>query len=100
VVLKISEGTKVKTKTKTVNRDLKEMINQRNAKDIYVLSNQKITDNAISLTQEGQKVVVYIGKQTGAENYAVDFDIEIDTDLNGTKDDDIDNQNDSSFSDS
>ncbi len=97
VTLKISEGTKVKTKTQDVVKDLKEMVNARNSKEIYLLSNLKIENDTIAVEEASQKVVIYIAKQNGVENYWVDFDIEIDSDLNGTKDDDIDNEKDSSF---
>ncbi|MGE4444514.1 MAG: PKD domain-containing protein, partial [Candidatus Altimarinota bacterium] len=97
VTLKISEGTKVKTKNKEVQRDLKEMMNARNSKDIYILSNQKLENGEVTLDTPLDKIVFYIGTKESAANYGVDYDIEVDSDLNGTKDDDIDNSKESSY---
>ncbi|MBW7954443.1 PKD domain-containing protein [Candidatus Gracilibacteria bacterium] len=91
VSLKISEGTKTKTKTQEITKDLKEMMKAKNSTNLYMLSNQNIEDNTISLDQE-QKVYIYLQKKDEDLNYAIDNDINIDSDLNGTKDDDIDNK--------
>ncbi len=99
VILKISEWTKLKTKEKEVQRDLREMMNVRNSKDIYVISNNKIVDWEITLDSHIEKIVFYIWENQKAANYWVDYDIEVDSDLNGTKDDDIDNLKESSYND-
>lgn len=97
VTLKISEGTKLKTKEQQVQRDLKEMMNVRNAKDIYILSHPTITNGEIKLEETQEKIVLYINPKESVAHYGVDYDIEVDSDLNGVKDDDADNLKDGSY---
>jgi len=97
VKLKISEGTKVKDTTREVAINMKNMIATKNNKWLSVYSFPHLSDNKIILKEIGEKAYIYIGEIAQAKEYVVDFDIEMDTDLNGGKDDDLDNKNDPSF---
>ncbi len=97
VELKIFEWTKVKNKTIEVVKDLKNMISVKNNQWLYIVSNPEIMSWAISLDNSWDKAVIYINKIAWVEAYWIDFDVETDSDLNWTKDDDIDNKNDPSY---
>lgn len=97
VLLKISEGTKVKTATKEVVRDLKAMIDEKNASGVYLVSEVPLQDGNITLESPKEKLALYIGTKVNTEYYGIDYDLDIDSDLNGTKDDDKDNKDDPSY---
>jgi len=97
VSLKITEWTKSKSKTKEVVKNLKNMLIAKNADSLTLFSFPEIKDDKILLLNQNDKVIVNIWTLSWVVNYGVDFDINIDNDLNGGKDDDIDNKNDTSF---
>ncbi len=100
VEIKITEGTKVRNKTLSVAKNMRNMLQVKNAEGIVVYSFPEIVNEEIILKTPNQKVYVYLGESKwNFTHYGVDFDIAIDSDLNGGKDDDIDNKNDPSYTD-
>ena len=93
VTLKISEGTKTKEVTKTVLRNMKNVIVSRRA-NLNVFTSPAVGEDwTVVLTEAGQDLFVYSGDSNAEiKGYAIDYDIEVDSDLNGGKDDDEDNK--------
>ncbi len=96
VKLKLTEWTKIRDITKKVTKNVANIINIRK-QDFPVISNNEIEDNIITLKDEIDNVFLYFAFDDKAENYVVDYDIEIDSDLNWWNDDDEDNKNDNSY---
>ncbi len=99
VVLTISEWTKTEKKVKVVVKNVKNMI-KAHKKWINLFAYPEIDkENTVYLEREWEKVYVYMweSKADAIENYIVDFDIDLDSDLNWGKDDDEDNKWTSSF---
>ncbi|MDD5770218.1 MAG: PKD domain-containing protein, partial [Candidatus Gracilibacteria bacterium] len=97
VNLKISEGTKTKDITQEVNINMKNMISYKASKGLNLFTFPEVNNDKITLDNSSQKVYININELGDIKNYAVDFDINIDSDLNGGKDDDIDNINDPTY---
>jgi len=97
VSIKIMEWTKVKSKTLQVVSNIKNMLSLRNAKGLKIFSYPKGKNGKIILKDSSEKVYLNINQIENVKNYAVDFDIYVDSDLNWWKDDDMDNKNDPSF---
>ena len=92
VTLKISEGTKTKEITKTVVRNMKNVLTSRRA-GLNVFTYPFVEDGVITLTEKGESVFIYSGDSNGEiESYAIDYDLTVDANLNGWKDDDEDNK--------
>lgn len=99
VKLVISEGTSLKEVTKTVSRNMKNVLKAKTEGLNYFIS-PELPDSAtgITLTDPSEKVYVYMGEgNTNAKSYAIDYDIEYDSDLNGGLDDDEDNKGTASY---
>ncbi|NUJ98108.1 PKD domain-containing protein [Candidatus Gracilibacteria bacterium] len=93
VVLKISEGTKVKEITKEVETNIKNILKaKKTGLNLFTYPAYDDT-NTINLESDTQKVYGYLGDSNASITYyAVDYDREYDSDLNGGKDDDDDNK--------
>lgn len=91
VKLKISEWTKVKDIEKKVVKNVKNIILAK--KEWLVLfSNLPIVEDEIAIEEDGSEVFIYLWEsKPGITNYVIDNDIEYDSDLNGSSDDDEDN---------
>lgn len=101
VELTIQEWTKKETISKEVVTNMKNLIKARKSW-VNLFSSPIIEDDVMVLAQETERAIIYpweASNSTDAEIsfYAVDFDIETDSDLNGGKDDDIDNSNTASY---
>ncbi|MDP2090787.1 MAG: PKD domain-containing protein [Candidatus Gracilibacteria bacterium] len=92
VNLKITEGTKVKDINQKVVKNVKNIVTSRK-NGLVIFSSPTINEkNEILLEKRDENVFVYLGASNGdIINYVIDNDIEIDSDLNGTNDDDEDN---------
>ena len=98
VEIKISEGTKSKSKTISITKNIRNMINYKNSKSVIAFSYPEIKNDEITLSNEWKKIYLFINENlTSSWNFSVDFDLNLDSDLNGWKDDDIDNKMDTSF---
>lgn len=93
VTLTITDGTKVKTITKKVIADFSNVLKARKA-GLNVFTSPVFDDkNTIALEKQTDKVYVYLWESKwDITKYGIDFDTNIDSDLNGWKDDDEDNK--------
>ena len=99
VTLKISEGTKTKEITKTVVRNMKNIITSRR-ENLNVFTYPEVQDDIITIDDRLTDVYIYAwDSNADIASYAIDYDINIDTDLNGGKDDDEDNKGTASYLD-
>lgn len=92
VSLQITEGTKTKEVEKTVTKNIKNILKTKGS-NLVVFTSPLIEDKKILLENGSQRVFVYLGESS--ENttlYAIDYDIQNDSDLNGGADDDEDNK--------
>ncbi len=92
VTLKISEGTKVKEVQKKVTKNIKNILKTK--KSDFVGFSFPDTDESGNITLESpsEKVFVYMWEWSESwTRYAIDYDIESDSDLNWWTDDDEDN---------
>ncbi len=93
VILKISEWSKYKEIKKIVTKNIQNLILANN-KWLNIFSIPKLSENwKILLENQNDRVIVYMwdSRDDNIYRYAIDFDIEYDSDLNWWKDDDIDN---------
>ncbi len=96
VTLKISEGTKTKEVTKTVKRNIKNMIGLGQWFKLFTYPTAN--KGKITLDTPAQKVFLYMGESGDeVEYYGVDYDIEYDANFNGSPDDDEDNKDTGSY---
>jgi len=92
VILKIAEWTKIKEIAKKVVKNVKNIILSRK-QGLILFSNFDIKDDEIVLDEMWQEVFVYLGEsKPDITNFVVDYDIEYDSDLNWTDDDDESNK--------
>ena len=99
VTLKISEGTKSKEVTKTVRKNVKNILKTRNKWFVALTFPELDQDDTITLDAPGQKFFVYLWESGDeVDVYGIDYDTSHDSDLNGGTDDDSDNIGTSSYS--
>nr|MDD3720778.1 PKD domain-containing protein [Candidatus Gracilibacteria bacterium] len=98
VTLKISDGTKLKEIKKTVEKNIKNLV-KANKTGLNIFSSPEIdSSGSIVLAKPNEKVFLYLGASKGDyKNYVIDYDTNYDSDLNGGKDDDIDNKDTPSY---
>jgi hypothetical protein len=100
VKLTIREGGKEEVIEKEVVTNIKNILKARKS-GVNLFSSPIIEDDIMNVTNESEKITLYPWESNGGETevkyYAVDYDTEIDSDLNGWKDDDRDNINTSSY---
>lgn len=99
VSLKISQWSKFRDIKKTVVRNTWNLIKSSN-KWLNIFSRPEISENwKILLESSNEKVFMYLwdSKWDNFERFAIDYDINYDSDLNWWKDDDIDNKWENSF---
>ncbi len=97
VKLKIAEGTKVKDIEAKVVKNVKNTIYARK-QGIVVFSNPTMnSDKQIVLKEQWENAFIYLGEsKPDISNYVIDYDIEYDSDLNWS-DDDEDNKESESY---
>ncbi len=99
VTLKISEWTKVKQVQKKVTKNIKNILKTKGKSFAGFSFPEADTDGNITLESSSEKVFVYMGEWgSQGDIYAIDYDIENDSDLNGGVDDDEDNIGTASYS--
>lgn len=92
VKLKITEGTKVKEIEKKVISNPKNILKSKKEWVVVFTSPEYSESKEIILENPEDKIHAYLGFSKGEiKKYAIDYDIDFDTDVNGGKDDDIDN---------
>lgn len=102
VKLTIQEGTKEETVEKEIVANMKNILKARKS-GVNLFSSPIIDEeHVMKVDEEDTRVILYPWESLGEWDeevvyYAVDFDIETDSDLNGGKDDDIDNKNSASY---
>ncbi len=97
VKLKVEDGTKLKDVSKKVVKNLANFIDVKKS-DLSLFSNYNIKNNEIVLDIEPKNLYLYPAtKLEWVENYAIDYDIDNDSDLNWGNDDDKDNKDFNSF---
>ena len=97
VELTVAEGTKTKKSTQDVTRDLRNIVAAR--KDgLNVFSHPSVDKDWTITIDEETSIFMYLGDSRWDHTYyGIDYDIDIDSDINASKDDDIDNLNNSSY---
>ncbi|MDD4151215.1 MAG: PKD domain-containing protein, partial [Candidatus Gracilibacteria bacterium] len=100
VSLKVSEGTKIDTKNLMVKKSSKnELLLNNSGINLFTYPEYSKEDKTITVENSTDPVVLYLGESKGDfKYYAIDYDTSVDSDLNGTKDDDVDNLNTDSYS--
>ncbi len=97
VELSVAEGTTVKNSTKKVKRNGKNLL-KAHKKGLNVFSYPAVNASGTIILDEEEPVYIYLGESKGDYSYyGIDYDIDTDTDLNGWKDDDVDNINSASY---
>ena len=98
VTLKISEWTKVKEVQKKVTKNIKNILKSKGKSFVGFSFPETDGSGNITLESPSETVFIYMG-EWGDENtlYAIDYDIENDSDLNGGMDDDEDNAGTASY---
>lgn len=99
VELRISEWTKIKNIKKDIQKDMRELLALKQSEWIYFFANRDIEDGVITLRTEDE-VFVFLWEQEWVEHYGIDYNIDVDSDLNGVKDDDTDNITEPSYNNS
>ena len=98
VTLKISEGTKVKEVQKKVTKNIKNILKTKWKSFVGFSFPEADTDGNITLESPSEKVFIYMWEwKRNDVVYAIDYDIENDSDLNGWMDDDEDNAGTASY---
>ncbi|MDD3119888.1 MAG: PKD domain-containing protein [Candidatus Gracilibacteria bacterium] len=99
VTLDISDGQDIATKTKEIKKDTRTTLIVKKLSDKLVYFTYPETDKeTIHIKDSNQKLFVYLGASKGTiSKYSIDMDTSVDSDLNGTKDDDEDNKNTESY---
>ncbi len=98
VTLKVSEWTKIKDKKAKTTRNIKNKLFARKSW-LVLFSVPEVKDNEIVLEEESESVYLYLWEsKDNISTYAVDYDLEYDSDLNWSDDDDEDNKNLDSYS--
>ena len=97
VELTVAEGTKIKKSSQDVKRNIRNILKARK-KGLNVFSHPAVNkDGEISIDEE-ESIFMYLWESRGEQvYYGIDYDIDIDSDVNGGKDDDVDNINNSSY---
>ncbi len=92
VNLKIAEWTKIKEISKKVVKNIKNVMNSRK-QWLVIFSHPNINNkNELVLEQNWESVYIYLwASNWNISTYAIDQDLDYDSDLNGTSDDDEDN---------
>lgn len=98
VTLEVGDGTSTKTTTVTLRKDVVNANKIKNSKDsVNVFSYPSMEGNTIIVENKSAAVYLYLGQNEGVAKYAVDTDIQVDTDLNGDPADDADNKGTDSY---
>ncbi len=98
VELTVSDGTKVKKISKKVLPDIRNILKARK-QGLNVFTYPEYDENdKITLAKATDKLYIYLAQSKGdIAKYGIDYDLEMDSDLNGGKDDDEDNKGTSSY---
>ncbi len=97
VKLKVSDWAKTKENSKKVTRNFSNFISVKQ-KELNIFSNYKIKNDKITLKEDKQNLLFYITTNLkDVKNYAIDYDVNSDSDLNWWNDDDKDNKDNQSF---
>lgn len=91
VTLKVSEGTRVDEITYNVVNNPRNILRARQGWIVAFTYPEVSSEGIINLEVASDRVFVYMWESSEATSYVIDFDIEIDSDLNGSRDDDEDN---------
>lgn len=94
VSLTVSDADKTtQTVSLPVKKDVvnKIRLEKKTGKVVY-FTLPKAENDTIHITSPDQKLYIYLGEsKTGVKKYAIDTNVDIDTDLDGVKDNDVDN---------
>lgn len=98
VKLRVTEGTNVKEVEKEITKNFKNIIKARKGGLVVFSSPEIPEDGKIVLDDPSKKVFIYMGESADTTaSYAIDYDTEHDSDLNGGKDDDENNKGTASY---
>ncbi|MDD2487034.1 MAG: PKD domain-containing protein [Candidatus Gracilibacteria bacterium] len=97
--LKVFDGSDSKEMTAFVKKDIINSLKiRKSANNLIYFTFPIIENGTIKVKDAKEKVFVYLGESKGnITKYCVDTDISLDSDLNGTADDDCDNKTSTSF---
>jgi len=98
VKLKVSEGTRTKDVEKKVTKNIKNVLGAR-GQGLNLFTIPAINSSgSVVLEQDYERLYIYTWESRGdIASYAIDYDIIVDADLNGGKDDDEDNKGTGSY---
>lgn len=97
VTMKIIDWTSIKDYSIPVERNNVNLVDSKQAQWMVIYSYPEVSDDKIILKTEEDKLFIYLWDSKWAFKYAIDEDINYDSNLNGSKDDDIDNLNSNSY---
>ena len=92
VELTVSEGTRVDTITKTVRNNPRNVLRARQPWLVAFTYPERNDDGDIVLEVASDRVFVYMWESSESAEYVIDFDIEHDSNLDGSRDNDEDNR--------
>lgn len=98
VKLKVTEGTTVKEVEKEISKNFKNIIKTK-AGGLVLFTSPEIDENGkVILEDASKKFFVYMGESDAkTKDYVIDYDIQHDSDLNGSTDDDENNKGTASY---
>ena len=92
VTLRVSEWTRVDEITKTIQNNPRNVLKARQPGLVAFTYPERDEEGDILLELASDRVFVYMGESTESMEYVIDFDIEHDSNLDGSRDTDEDNR--------
>lgn len=94
ISLEVSDGTNTKSTEVSLKKDISNAMKLKKMSDkVAYFSYPASEDNTIHIANLGEKAFIYLGESKGnIAKYAIDTDTSVDSNLNGEKNDDIDNK--------
>lgn len=94
VTLEVSDGTDTKSTSAGIRKDIINALKAKKASDKIIYFSYPSADNdTIHIQDNSEKLYIYLGESKGTiAKYGIDTDILVDSNLNGSPADDIDNK--------
>lgn len=91
--MRVSDGDKEVTATDSVHVDTRNIKTAASSNGTILLSQPRAVNNSVTIDYPDDKVTLYISSQGNVAKYAIDDNLNVDSNLNGDAADDEDNRN-------